>query len=98
MLVDAKPSRVLGNDHPRVVFGEEAKASGSWAGRRSLQLDGKPAFEVSYWCGTCQFFFRRLEGANQTLSISELDAILAEGLEQIDDDVLTTFAELLPIG
>ena len=38
------------------------------AGRRSLQLDGTPAFELSYWCGTCQFLFRRLEGATSTVS------------------------------
>lgn len=64
MLLDADGFRTLGTDHPRLVFGKDAKAEGTWAGRRVLLLDDRPAFELSYWCGTCPFLFRRLEGAN----------------------------------
>ena len=80
------------------MIGEEPKAEGSWAGRRSLQLDDKPAFELSYWCGTCQFLFRRLEGSNATVSVAELEAALNDGLDHIEDDVLVTFAGLLGRG
>ena len=60
-----------------------------------LLLDEEPAFELSWWCCTCQFFFRRLEGANDTLSIPDLRQPLAgrlSGLEQ----VISRFAALLP--
>jgi hypothetical protein len=33
-----------------------------------LFLDEKPAFGLSRWCSTCQFLFRRLEGAYDTLT------------------------------
>jgi hypothetical protein len=98
VLIAAGEPTDLGSDHPRVVMGEEAKPAGSWAGRRSLQVDGTPAFELSYWCGTCPFLFRRLEGANRTLSISDLTDRLARGLGEIDHDVLSSFGELLPRG
>lgn len=88
----------MGGDHPRLVFGEEPKAEGSWAGRRSLQLDGTPAFELSYWCGTCQFLFRRLEGANATVSITELESALNDGLDRVEDDVVEAFGSLLGRG
>lgn len=80
------------------MFGEEPKAEGSWAGRRSLQLDGTPAFELSYWCGTCQFLFRRLEGANATVSLADLESALNDGLDHIGDDVVTGFGDLLGRG
>ena len=54
------------------------------------------AFELSFWCGTCPIAFERLEGANGTLSIAELEAKLTRGLENIDSEVLSAFAELLP--
>jgi hypothetical protein len=52
----------------RLAFAEADKPEGTWAGRRLLVLDDKPAFELSFWCGTCPFLFERLEGAHETLS------------------------------
>jgi hypothetical protein len=80
------------------VFGEEAKPAGSWAGRRLLQLDGTPAFELSYWCGTCPFLFRRLEGATQTLSLAGAERTLHDGIDAIDDDLVGRFGALLAAG
>jgi hypothetical protein len=77
-------------------FGEESKAEGAWAGRRLLWLGEQPAFELTYWCGTCPVTFERLKGANGTLSIPELEHRLSQGLDKIDPDVLVSFAELLP--
>jgi hypothetical protein len=57
-----------------------------------------PSFELSFWCGTCQFLFHRLEGANRTLSIDTLSSLLAEGLDDIDDHVVQAFGELLELG
>lgn len=77
-------------------FGEEPKAAGAWAGRRFLWLDGKEAFELTFWCGTCPVLFQRMEGATRTLSVAELEDRLSQGLSGIDTNVVSAFAELLP--
>jgi hypothetical protein len=61
-----------------------------------LFLDGKPGFELSFPCGTCQVLFRR-RGAD-SFSINELSQRLAEGLTELDPEVLQTFGWLLPAG
>lgn len=98
MLIATGTARTLGADSPTLVIGEEVKAEGAWAGRRLIHLNGSPAFELSFWCGTCQFLFRRLEGANQTLSLLDNEAPLLAGLDGIDEDLLETFGSLLPRG
>jgi hypothetical protein len=85
----------LGVTPSRLRFGEEAKQEGTWAGRRLLWLDDEPAFELSFWCGTCAFLFRRLEGANQTVSVEQLQDRLTDGIG-IEPDIIATFSELLP--
>jgi len=82
----------------RLRFGEEPKPPGAWAGRRLLWLDDRPAFELTLWCGTCPFIFRRLDGANGTVSLPELEQRLADGIDGIDEDLVAAFAELLPQG
>ncbi|MFG2284762.1 hypothetical protein ACGFOU_01560 [Streptomyces sp. NPDC048595] len=82
----------------RLRFETETRQSGSGPGRRLLVLDGKPAFQLSPWCGTCQFLFQRLEGANQTLSLEEMQERLAGRLSALDDGVLDAFGSLLPEG
>jgi len=98
VLIAAGPARRLGIDSPRLVFGEEAKPPGSWAGRRVLQLDGSPAFELSYWCGTCQFLFRRLEGAKQKVSPEDAEGTLRHGIDAIDDELADIFGAFLATG
>ncbi|GAA2012472.1 hypothetical protein JL107_06305 [Nakamurella flavida] len=63
-----------------------------------LSLDDKPAYELSFWCGTCQFLFQRLEGANDTLSLPALTERLTAGLDELDDEVIDAFSMLLPEG
>ncbi len=97
MLLSASAPRTLGvAEGARVRFGEETKQEGTWAGRRLLLLDEHPAFELSFWCGTCQFLFKRLEGANQTASLEDVGERLADGLDGIDDAIVERFADLLP--
>lgn len=99
MLLQFSAPRALGvADGYRVRFGEEEKPEGAWAGRRLLLLDELPAFELSFWCGTCQFLFRRLEGANQTVSLDDMRERLTDGLNEIEDDIVERFAQLLPEG
>ncbi|MFB9368092.1 hypothetical protein ACWCYY_12755 [Kitasatospora sp. NPDC001664] len=67
-------------------------------GLRVLELDGEPAFELSHWCGTCPFLFRRLEGANETLSADDVQELLGGGLDGVDERVVAAFGALLPEG
>jgi hypothetical protein len=97
MLAAAAP-RKLGVEAARLRFGEEAKPDGAWAGRRLLWVDERPAFELSFWCGTCPFLFKRLEGSNETVSLAELERQLATGVEGLDEDVINQFGALLPLG
>lgn len=82
----------------RLGFETELHELGSAPRRRLLVLDEKPAFELSSWCGTCQFLFRRLEGANETLSLEGMRDRLADPLSGLEDDILDAFGSLLPEG
>lgn len=98
LLAHAAP-RTLGTaSAARLAFAEADSPEGTWAGKRLLLLDDHPAFELSFWCGTCPFLFERLEGARDTLSLDAMSDRLAEGLRDLDTDVIETFAELLPVG
>jgi hypothetical protein len=88
----------LGTPSSRIGIGERPKQQGAWAGRRVLTLDDDPAFELSFWCGTCQFLFQRMEGASQSLSLDEMRDRLTHGLDDIDSAVVEAFGGLLPEG
>ncbi len=93
--------RTLGTDPSKAVlrFGAESQATPSQAvGPRLLFVDTRPAFELSYWCGSCPVLFERKEGANRTLSMENLATRLADGLDGLDNSVIGSFAELLPVG
>jgi hypothetical protein len=97
MLIDSARPRTIGvSDRPALRFGEEAKPDGAWAGRRLMWVGNDPAFELSFWCGTCPFMFKRLEGATETLSLPEVEQALRDGLEEVDDAVVGVFGSLLP--
>ena len=99
MVLASAPARTLGVESgARVRFGEEEKAEGAYAGRRVLFLDDKAAFELSFWCGTCQFLFKRQYGANETVSLADMEERLADGIAALDEDVISTFGSLLPAG
>ncbi|MFJ8189811.1 hypothetical protein ACIQ8D_08560 [Streptomyces sp. NPDC096094] len=82
----------------RLRFETELQELGSAPRRRLLTLDGKPAFELSLWCGTCQFLFQRLEGASETLSLAGMQERLAGQVSDLDDGILAAFGSLLPEG
>lgn len=66
---------------------------------RYLFLEGKPAFELSLWCGTCPFLFERKEGANSTVSSERERLAELEGpLSSVSEDIIQSFGSLLPSG
>src|SRR5436305_11382443 len=63
----------------RIGFATES--GGNWPEwERFITVDGKKAYHIGNICGTCQFVFERMEGANDKLSPKELSAQLKEGL------------------
>ncbi|MGW2836885.1 hypothetical protein ACWCWD_03685 [Streptomyces sp. NPDC001493] len=82
----------------RLRFGTELHDSGG-PRRRLLMVDDKPAFELSFYCGTCPLLFRRLEGATEKLSLESVQERLAAALDDPDDGgVIDAFGALLPEG
>ncbi|MFD7710551.1 hypothetical protein [Streptomyces sp. NPDC059786] len=100
MVITMGDSRRLGvpEAEARLRFEAEPQESGTGAKRRLLVLDGEPAFELSFWCGTCPFLFQRLEKAAQTLSLADLQEHLAGQILDLDNRVLDAFGSLLPEG
>jgi hypothetical protein len=98
VLLAAEGMAILGSQTPRLTIGEQPRQPGAGPGRRVLSLDEEPAYNLSFWCGTCPFLFERLEGANHTLSMDELQVRLNEGLDEVEHDVLQRFGALLPHG
>jgi hypothetical protein len=99
MLIAVRAARTIGvESEPWLRFGEESKATGAWAGRRVLFVKDRPAFELSFWCGTCPLLFRRLDGADEGGSVEDLDQRLSDGISGFDDEVIKRFASVLPRG
>jgi hypothetical protein len=88
----------LGSATSPLQFTEGEHSENGWHGTRYLSLREKPAFELSFWCGTCPFLFQRLEGANATLSMPELEERLNSGLDNVDDEILATASAMVPVG
>ncbi|MET9143984.1 hypothetical protein ACFUCQ_19055 [Streptomyces sp. NPDC057197] len=107
MLIEWGEPRRLGvpESTARLDFTEERREAENWPGRRVLTVDGDPAFELSFWCGTCPLLFRRLDGSRQTFSTeSEREsptvapAAPAGTEDRIDEDLVDRFGALLPEG
>ncbi|MFJ8825437.1 hypothetical protein ACIREE_27135 [Streptomyces sp. NPDC102467] len=93
--------RSLGVPAPeaRLHFDTELQESGGAPRRRLLMVDDEPAFELSFYCGTCPLLFRRLETAREKLSLESVQDRLTGALEDPDDDgVIEAFGALLPEG
>jgi hypothetical protein len=99
MLIESGARRRLGTEKDSWLrFGEEAKQAGAWAGRRLLWMRDKPAFELSFWCGTCSFIFRRLDGANEGSSVDDLSPRMTQGLADLEPELIERFGDMLPAG
>lgn len=65
---------------------------------RFLTIEGKPAYHIGNVCDTCQFFFERLEGANQKISPTEVSETLRNGVQSLDSSLLDKIKLILPVG
>jgi hypothetical protein len=65
---------------------------------RFLTVEGKPAYHIGNVCGTCSFFFERLDGANQSISPTEISDSFSQGLKELDEFLLGKVKTILPDG
>jgi hypothetical protein len=63
---------------------------------RFLTIDGKKAYHLGNICGTCPFFFERMEGANAGIEVGELTTLLSKGLSSLSQEIVDKLAQLLP--
>ncbi|MFD3415571.1 hypothetical protein ACH4N4_22920 [Streptomyces microflavus] len=83
----------------RLRCGTQLQELGGGPRRRLLVVDNEPAFELSFYCGTCPLLFRRLETAREKLSLESMQERLTGALDDLDDGgVIDAFGALLPEG
>jgi len=81
------------------IIGFERQGGAGWKEwDRYLVLDSKRAYHIGNMCETCHFFFERLEGANRSVSPSQVSEALEIGLEDIDSAILNQVSKIMPIG
>jgi hypothetical protein len=66
---------------------------------RYLTIDGKPAYQIAYSCGTCGLVLRRQPGTTEgTPPPEEVRDRLNTGLDTLDSEVIGAFSAQLPHG
>lgn len=84
------------------IISFETTGGGDWEiWDRYITIEGKKAFHIGNICGTCSFFFERLDGANgsnQGISPKEINEVFQKGLKQLEDDFLSRVSLILPNG
>jgi hypothetical protein len=63
-----------------------------------LTVRGRPAFETSFWCGTCAILFQRRSEFDGYLPPGQMRDRLARGLDTLDPEVVTAFLSFLTVG
>lgn len=81
------------------VVSFDKKGGGDWeVWNRYISIEGKPAYEIGNICGTCSFYFERLEGANQSVNTEETIQQLNDGLSSLDRAVVEKVSAIIPDG
>ncbi|WP_285036883.1 hypothetical protein [Plantibacter sp. ME-Dv--P-095] len=93
-LIDHAPPLRLGTVDAPLRFSDPREPGG-----RHLIVDGVPAFELSFPCGTCALLFRRLDAGARALAEATLHDHLDEHVPAIDDPSLRDLVStVLPAG
>ncbi|GAB6108264.1 hypothetical protein [Fusibacter bizertensis] len=81
------------------IIAFETTGDGNWdKWDRYITIDGKKAYHIGNVCGTCSFFFERMEGANRSISAKEITSELENGLAYLESDLLDKISLLIPNG
>lgn len=83
----------------KTIVSFDKKGGGNWeVWHRLISIDGKPAYEIGNICGTCSFYFERLDGANQSVHPQETIEKLNSGLSSLDKQVINSVSTIIPNG
>lgn len=94
--VDSKKTEIKSS---RSLLSFQTTGGGSWkVWDRYLAIDGKKAYHIGNICGTCNFFFERLNGANQKVSPKVIIEALSNGRITIDSAEYVEIEKLFPVG
>lgn len=97
-------TRLQGRDdieiqNSQTIVSFDKKGGGNWeVWHRLISIEGKPAYEIGNICGTCSFYFERLEGANQSVQPKETIEQLNEGLKSLEKEVVKSVSTIIPNG
>jgi hypothetical protein len=81
------------------ILAFEKTGDASWpAWDRFLTVDGKRAYHLGNICGTCRFFFERLDGANMAVDVASLTGRLAAGVTALDNELVEALGLLMPVS
>jgi hypothetical protein len=84
------------------IISFETTGGGGWEKwNRYISIEGKKAYHIGNICGTCSFFFERLEGANgsnQGISPKEISMLFQKGITKLEDELLSKVSLILPSG
>ena len=81
------------------VLAFETTGGGSWeVWNRYISVEGKKAYEIGNVCGTCGFYFERMEGANRSIHAADAIDALNRGLSSIDETAVGKLKEIVPDG
>lgn len=85
-------------DNSKSKLGFATTGGGSWkVWDRFITYDGQPLFHIGNVCGTCSFFFERLENAlDKSIVPGELIARLNSGLTSLDPGLVKDYSVLFP--
>ncbi|CAM3817916.1 hypothetical protein ACXYTP_06685 [Tsukamurella ocularis] len=98
MLISTAPQRRLGVPHDEATLRIGPIDPDEPTSSRHLFIEGTPSFVLSFWCGTCPFLFERKTIGYDISDERQPFDKLERGLDVIDEEVVTTFAGLLPAG
>lgn len=96
MLLETSDLEVTGSSS---IIGFTTEGGGSWkVWDRYLTVEGKKAFHIGNVCGTCSFFFERLEGANKSVNAEAVVDALNKGVLSLEPSIIQALALIVPDG
>ncbi len=95
-LVDQSRRTVTSSNSPLRFENTGSQTWPTWD--RFLSVNGVKAYHLGNICGTCAFFFERLDAAAHAVDVGALSSALAEGLVALDADLVASLSQLMPAG
>jgi hypothetical protein len=77
----------------------QTEGGDGWAAwDRYIAIDGKRAFHIGNVCGTCSFFFERMEGAKRSINAEDVIERLNAGVSFLDLSLVEKIKTIMPTG